>query len=166
MMSTLSTSGGRETCLFVCFYPVRGGGGRGERDEEEAGCLFFFPFRSVFVRADSARAARGGGGSQNAHLLDLAVHDGHHALEPVVLDDLARLLGDRRALDADDARGARLCRKQAEDPRAASNVQHRLALEKVAVVEDGVHVGAGAHGVLEHLLVDACFAVWAVLRFC
>jgi hypothetical protein len=84
------------------------------------------------------------------------VHDGHHVLKAVVLHDLPRLLRDRRALDADHAFGPGLCGKHAEDARAAPNVQHRLALEEVAVGEDGVHVGARAHRVLEHLLVDAC----------
>lgn len=97
------------------------------------------------------------------HLLDLAVHDRHDPLEPVVFHNLPRLLGDRAALDANDPLGPRLCSKHAKDPGSAAHVQHGLALKEVAVGEDGVHVGARAHGVLEHLLVDACFVLFCFL---
>ena len=57
---------------------------------------------------------------------------------------------------ADDVLRARLGGEHAEDARAAADVEHELVLEQVRVVDDRVAVRARAHGVLQHLLMDAC----------
>ena len=78
------------------------------------------------------------------HLLDLALDERDAVGEAVVGDDLARLLDDARAVDADDARRARARGEHREDARAAPNVEHDLVLEEVRVLLDGVQVCSSA----------------------
>lgn len=44
--------------------------------------------------------------------------------------------------------------EDAEDASAAAHVQHDLVLEEMLVALNSVHVGAGAHLVLEHFLMN------------
>jgi len=74
----------------------------------------------------------------------------------VVLHQLARVLGHVGGLDRVDLFGARLGGKDGEDAAAGADVQHDLAVELAAVLEDGVVVGAGALVVLQHVLLRSC----------
>ena len=103
-------------------------------------------------------------GHDDVHLLDavgqldilhLALDEGHDVVQLVHAHDLLRLVNNAAAVHADDALGARLGGKHAQDARAAPHVQHHLPLEEVGVLDNAVHVGARAHLVLQHLLVDA-----------
>lgn len=44
--------------------------------------------------------------------------------------------------------------EHAQDSGTAPNIQDRLALEEMGVVDDGGAVGSRAHGILQHLLVN------------
>lgn len=48
-----------------------------------------------------------------------------------------------------------LSSEHTQDPRTTSNIQDRLAFEEVGVVDDGRAVGSRAHGIFQHLFVDA-----------
>ena len=45
--------------------------------------------------------------------------------------------------------------KHAQNPRPTSNIKHRLAFEKMRVVDDRGSVGSRSDGILQHLLVNA-----------
>ena len=49
-----------------------------------------------------------------------------------------------------------LSSEHTQDSCTASNIQDCLALEEVGVVDDGRAVGSRAHGIFQHLFVDAC----------
>ncbi len=49
--------------------------------------------------------------------------------------------------------------EHAEDASAAAHIEDHLVLEDVPIEEDGVLVGASAHLILQHLLVDAVVGV-------
>ena len=44
--------------------------------------------------------------------------------------------------------------KDTENASPTSNIQDNLILEEMRVVHDGIHVGSGSDGVLEHFLVN------------
>jgi len=46
--------------------------------------------------------------------------------------------------------------KHGQDAGTTAHIQHDLALEEVRVLYDGILVGPGSDGVLEHVLMDTC----------
>ncbi len=59
---------------------------------------------------------------------------------------------------SDDVLRTGLRGEHTEDAGTAADVEDKLVLEEVGVVDDRVAVRARAHGVLQHLLVDTCSA--------
>jgi hypothetical protein len=55
-----------------------------------------------------------------------------------------------------DMRSPSLGSKHAQDPRSASNIEHRLAFEEMFVIDDRGSVRSRSDGILQHLFVDAC----------
>jgi len=55
---------------------------------------------------------------------------------------------------ADDMGRACLGSEHREDSRAAPDIQHRLVFEEVWIVDDRGTIGARAHRVLQHLLMN------------
>ena len=56
---------------------------------------------------------------------------------------------------ADDVRSPGLGSEHAQNPRSTSNIKHRLAFEKVRVIDDRGSVGSRSDCILQHLLVNA-----------
>eukprot|EP00636_Phaeomonas_parva_P000135 CAMPEP_0118867778 /NCGR_PEP_ID=MMETSP1163-20130328/11251_1 /TAXON_ID=124430 /ORGANISM="Phaeomonas parva, Strain CCMP2877" /LENGTH=1045 /DNA_ID=CAMNT_0006802227 /DNA_START=145 /DNA_END=3281 /DNA_ORIENTATION=+ len=74
-------------------------------------------------------------------------------------DDLPRLVSDAAALNGNHVRRAGARGEHGQDTRAAAHVHDHLAREQMRIIHDGVAVAHGAHGVLQHLLMDAEVAV-------
>lgn len=73
--------------------------------------------------------------------------------EAVRVDNFLRLVHDFGALNPNDRLRAGLCRKEAQNARPTTHIEHDLALEEVRVLHDGALIRGGTRRILEHLLV-------------
>lgn len=92
-------------------------------------------------------------------LLHLAVKNSNDILKVVLLDNLSGLVSDRGALDRHHALRTSTSSEHGEDTSSAAHIQNDLALEHVRVHHDGVAVGLGTVGVLEHLHMDPVVSI-------